>query len=109
MRIRYSVTRFFGALVIPAICGAAIVYFGCYTIWGNRGLLALTDTQARLAVAQEQLATLTDERQRLEHRIALLKPGSVDPDLVEEIAREQLLGSAPGEIVVPRRAPASGR
>src|SRR5271166_2757284 len=102
MRIRYSVTRFFGALVIPAICAAAVVYFGYYTIWGSRGLLALTDTQARLAVAQEQLASLSDDRHRLEHRIQLLQPGSVDPDLVEEIARAQLLGSAPGEIVVPR-------
>jgi len=103
MRIRHSVTRFFGALVIPAICGAAVAYFGYYTIWGTRGLLALTDTQARLAVAQEELASVKDDRARLEHRIRLLQPGSVDPDLVEEIARDELLGSVPGEIAVPRR------
>ena len=36
--------------------------------------------------------TLTDERKRLEHRIALLKPGAVDPDLVEEIAARQTFG-----------------
>jgi cell division protein FtsB len=102
MRIRHSVTRFFGILVIPAICGATIAYFGYYTICGTRGLLALTETRARLAVANEQLASLTDQRKRLEHRIQLLQPGSVDPDLVEEIAREQLLGSAPGEIAIPR-------
>ncbi|MGB8363474.1 MAG: FtsB family cell division protein [Rhizomicrobium sp.] len=95
-------TRFFGALVTPAICAAAFAYFGYYTIWGTRGLLALTDTRARLAIAQEQLASLSDDRHRLEHRIQLLQPGSVDPDLVEEIARSQLLGSVPGEIVVPR-------
>ncbi len=103
MRIRRSMTRFFNALVIPAICAAAVAYFGYYTIWGTRGLLALTDTQARLAVAQEQLASLSDDRQRLEHRIQLLQPGSVDPDLVEEIVRSKLLESAPGEVVVPRR------
>ena len=92
MRIRKSVTSFFGVLVIPAICGAAVAYFGYYTIFGTRGLLALTDTRARLAIASEQLAQLTDQRKRLEHRIALLKPGAVDPDLVQEIARAQLLG-----------------
>ncbi len=102
MRIRYSVTRFFGALVVPAICAATIAYFGYYTVAGSRGLLALTDTRARLSVAQQQLSSITDERKRLEHRIALLKPGSVDPDLVEELARQQLLGSAPGQIAVPR-------
>ncbi len=103
MRIRYSVTRFFGVLVFPAVCGAAVLYFGYYAIWGNRGLLALTDTQARLSVAHEELASLKGERARLEHRIQLLQPGSADPDLVEEIARSQLLGSAPGQIIVPRR------
>jgi len=102
MRIRHSVTRFFGALVIPAVCGAAVAYFGYYTIWGTRGLLALTDTQARLSIAQEQLSQLKDDRGRLEHRIQLLQPGAVDPDLVEEIARAQLLGSTPGQIAIPR-------
>lgn len=96
-------TRFFGALVIPAICAAATAYFGYYTICGTRGLLALTDTRARLAVAREELASVADERKRLEHRIQLLQPGSVDPDLVQEIARAQLLGSTPGEIAVPRQ------
>jgi|SRR5271154_5881777 cell division protein FtsB len=103
MRIGYSVTRFFSALVVPAICAATIAYFGYYTVAGSRGLLALTETRARLAVAHEQLASVTDERKRLEHRIQLLQPGSVDPDLVEELARSQLLGSVPGQIAVPRQ------
>jgi cell division protein FtsB len=102
MRIRYSVTRFFSALVVPAICAAAVAYFGYYTIWGSRGLLVLTDTQARLSVAQEQLASLKDDRGRLERRIQLLQPGSVDPDLVQEIARGQMLGSVPGQVAIPR-------
>jgi cell division protein FtsB len=96
------VTRFFGALVIPAICAAAVAYFGYYAIWGARGVLALADVQARLAVQQEQLATLKDDRAHLEHRIALLRDGSEDPDLIEEIARGQLLGTTPGQIAVPR-------
>jgi len=104
MRIRRSVTRFFAASVIPAISAAAVAYFGYYTIWGTRGLIVLTETQARLEVRQEQLATLTAERERLEHRIALLEPGSVDPDLVEEVARSQLLEGAPGQVAVPRSA-----
>jgi cell division protein FtsB len=102
MRIRRSVTRFFGTLVIPALCAAAVAYFGYYTIWGSRGLLMLSDTSARLAVQQEQLASLKEDRARLEHRIKLLEPGSVDPDMVEEVARDQLLDSAPGQVAIPR-------
>jgi cell division protein FtsB len=102
MRIRHSVTRFFGILVIPAIAAAFVTYFGYYTIFGERGLLALSDVQARLAVKQQELVSVRTDRARLEHRIGLLEPGHVDPDLVEEIARGQLLGSAPGQIAVPR-------
>jgi cell division protein FtsB len=102
MRIRHSVTRFFGILVIPAIAAAFVAYFGYYTIFGTRGLLALSDVQAQLSVRQQEFASVHADRTRLEHRISLLQPGHVDPDLVEEIARGQLLGSAPGQVAVPR-------
>src|SRR5437763_15177848 len=102
MRIRHSVTRFFGILVIPAISAAAIFYFGYYAIWGTRGLIALADTRARLSLQEEHLGALNVERGRLEHRIKLLKNGAEAPDLVEELAREHIVGSTPGQIAVPR-------
>lgn len=105
MRIRRSVTRFFSALVIPAICAATVAYFGYYTVWGARGLVALSNVNARLAVREDQLASLKGKRARLAHRIKLLEPGSVDPDMVEEVARTQLLEAAPGQVAVPRHSP----
>ncbi|HET7333645.1 MAG TPA: septum formation initiator family protein [Rhizomicrobium sp.] len=95
----------FSALVFPAICGAAIVYFGYYTVWGTRGLLVLNDTNAHLAIRSEQLTALKSQRAHLERRIKLLEPGSVDPDLLEEVARQQLLDGVQGQIVVPRKTP----
>jgi cell division protein FtsB len=100
MRIRRSVTRFFGALVIPAICAAAVLYFGYYLVWGSRGLLTLTDAQARLTIAQQQLADVRHDNTELARRIKLLS--AEDPDLIEEIARDQLLGTTPGQVAVPR-------
>ena len=94
--------RFFGILVMPAVSAAAVAYFGYYTLWGTRGILALTDVRARLSVEEERLSTLKADRGRIEHRIALLKSGAEDPDLIEEIARRQMLGSLPGQIAVPR-------
>ena len=102
MRIRRSVTRIFGLAVLPAISAAVISYFGYYAVWGERGTLALNETQARLAVAQGQLDQISDQNRRLEHRITLLKAGSADPDLVEELARTQLMDGAPGQVAVPR-------
>ena len=100
MRIKRSVTRFFLALILPAITLAVVGYFGAYAIWGNRGILALEDTQAELGIRQQQLAEVQANRQRLEHRIALMTRN--DPDLVEELARTQLMDAAPNQVAVPR-------
>ena len=101
MRIKRSVSRIFGVLVVPAITLAVVTYFGAYAIWGNRGVLALEDTQAQLGIQQQQLAQLQDNRTRLEHRIALMEKDA-DPDLVEELARGQLMDGAPNQVAVPR-------
>jgi cell division protein FtsB len=101
MRIKRSVSRIFGVLIVPAITLAVVAYFGAYTIWGNRGVLALEDTQAQLGIQQQQLAQLQDGRARLEHRIALME-NDADPDLVEELARGQLMDGAPNQVALPR-------
>jgi cell division protein FtsB len=103
MRIRRSVTRIFVLAVLPAISVAVISYFGSYAIWGERGYLALNATQARLADAQGRWDRISDQNKRLEHRITLLKAGSADPDLIEELARTQLMDGAPGQVAVPRK------
>ena len=102
MRIKRSVTRIFTVLIVPAISLAVVGYFGTYAIWGNRGVLALEDTQAELGVKQQQLAELQTNRQRLEHRIALMEKNGGDPDLVEELARTQLMDGANNQVAVPR-------
>ena len=102
MRIKRSVARFFTLMILPAVTIAVVGYFGAYAIWGERGVLALEDTQAKLGVAQEQLAQLTENRTRLEHRISLMEQGAPDPDLVEELARTQLMDGAPGQVAITR-------
>ena len=102
MRIKRSVTRFFMALILPALSIAVVGYFGSYAIWGERGLLVLEDTQARLGIQQEKLAQVTSQRDHLAHRIQLMEGGHADPDLVEELARGQLMDGAPNQVAVPR-------
>ncbi|HKD48277.1 MAG TPA: septum formation initiator family protein [Rhizomicrobium sp.] len=104
MRIKRSVTRFFLALVLPAVSVAVVAYFGSYAIWGERGLLVLEDAQAKLGIQQEKLAQLTSERDRLARRIQLMENGHPDRDLVEELARGKLMDGAPNQVAVPRNA-----
>jgi len=101
MRIKRSVTRFFTVLIVPSVTLAVVGYFGAYAIWGNRGILVLEDTQAKLGIQREQLAELQANRTRLEHRIVLMT-SNPDPDLIEELARTQLMDGAPNQVAVPR-------
>src|SRR5690242_1358490 len=102
MRIRRSVTRFFTASIGPAICAAIVAYFGYYAVWGERGALALAHTKTELGIHQEQLAQVRATRISLQHRIGLLAPGKADPDLVEELARGELMDGAPGQVAISR-------
>ena len=104
MRIKRSVSRFFTALILPCVTLVVVAYFGSYAIWGERGLLALEETQSKLALAQTQFSTVQGERDRLAHRIGLMEDGHADPDLVEELARGQLMDGAPNQVAVPRGA-----
>jgi cell division protein FtsB len=103
MRIKRSVTRFFTALILPALSIAVVGYFGSYAIWGERGLLVLEDSEAKLGMQQEKLVQITAQRDRLAHRIELMEEGHADPDLVEELARTQLMDGAPNQVAIPRK------
>jgi cell division protein FtsB len=102
MRIKRSVTRFFMAMILPALSIAVVGYFGGYAIWGERGLLVLDDSEAKLGIQQEKLAQVASDRDRLAHRIQLMEEGHADPDLVEELARTRLMDGAPNQVAIPR-------
>ena len=101
MRIRRSVRHFFQNLILPGLSLAVVSYFGGYAIWGERGLYQLEDAQARLGIQQEKLAQLQGERDHLYHRIQLMDRS--DPDLIQELARGQLMDGAPNQVSIPRR------
>ena len=73
--------------LIPVACFIIMVYFAYHAVQGRHGLmawLALTDERARL---ETELAGMRETRARLEQRVALLRPESLDPDLLDEHAR----------------------
>jgi len=104
MRIKLSVTRLFLGLVIPAISLSVATYFGSHAIWSETGLFTLEETQARLSMQQQQLDQVLGQRTWLERRIALMAEGHPDPDLVEELARVDLMDGGPGQVAIPRTA-----
>jgi cell division protein FtsB len=90
------------ALVVPAVSLTTAVYFGNRVIWGGRGLLVLEDTQAKLGIEQEALTETESQAAKLSHRIQLMAGESPDFDLVEELARGQLMDGAPHQVSISR-------
>jgi cell division protein FtsB len=56
--------------------------------------------QHEVVAAQNTLDQLKKDRQELAHRVQLLHPESLDPDLLEEKSRELLNYSKPNEIII---------
>lgn len=77
-------------------------YFGYHVIIGNHGLLSrwrLTDEVSQLEL---KLKTLQQRRGALEHKVSLVRPESLDPDMLDERARIILNLAHPNDITILR-------
>ena len=87
--------------MIASVIGACIVgYFLYHTVEGEHGLVAEMHLQNEVNAAQANLAKLRQEHEALDHRVRLMRPESLDPDLLDEQARKTLDYSKPNEIIV---------
>ena len=79
-------------------------YFAGYAVFGSRGAVALEDTSARLGIQQERLQQLQIQAHSLGHRIDLMNRPDPDGDLVQELARGQLMDGAPHQVALQRES-----
>lgn len=84
----------------PLIGVGAVAYFAYHTVEGDRGVLAWVRLKNEILEAELQLAKVTTERQSLEHRVLLLRPDHLDPDMLEERARAMLNMGREDEVVI---------
>ena len=63
------------------------VYFAYHLLHGDRGYFANKGVQLKLAAAEDKYTAKTEERRSLENRVKLLRPDSLDLDLLDERAR----------------------
>jgi cell division protein FtsB len=82
--------------------GAALLigYFWAHAHSGDHGLKAKQDLVQQAADLTRELDDLKAERRAWEHRVELLRPSAVDPDLLEERARAQLDYAHPRDLTL---------
>ncbi|TAL27225.1 MAG: septum formation initiator family protein [Alphaproteobacteria bacterium] len=75
-------------------------YFAYHLAHGDRGYFAWKGLQKKLTEAEAQYDQKRAERQALENRVKLLRPDSLDLDMLDERARTVLGFVKPNEKVV---------
>lgn len=84
----------------PILAMGLMIYFIYHIIQGERGILSWMRLQQRIIESQQLLDEVQIEQADLEHRVQLLRPDSLDPDMLEERARQALNFARADEIVI---------
>ena len=87
--------------MVPLMGAAAIAYFGYHAVQGDRGLIAWWNLRYELEKTEATLAEVDAQKQMIEHRVALLRPESLDPDMLEERSRIMLGFVHPDDRIIP--------
>ena len=100
MALPYHIRRR-GRTLFAVLTGVAILgYFGYHGVRGERGVGDWFEASKEITRLERQV-TLNEMRiATLEHRVSLLREGSLDRDLLDERARHVLGLAHPDEIIV---------
>lgn len=91
-RARQIVGPFFGVCLLA--------YFAYHVVQGDRGLIAWARVSQEIAAVRSDHDIHTTEQRRLAARAALLRPESLDRDMLDEQARRMLNVVGAGERVI---------
>ena len=87
-------------IVGPFLGVCLLLYFVYHAVQGERGLIAWARVSKDIESSQAALLVSRAEQQGLEARVLLLRPDSLDRDMLDEQSRRMLNVVRPGEKVV---------
>ncbi|HEU4838378.1 MAG TPA: septum formation initiator family protein [Micavibrio sp.] len=74
-----------------AVIGVCLSFYFCYhLIAGERSYLRLVSLNRQIDTTEKNYVISSKERQELEQKVVMMRPGSVNRDLLEEQARKVL-------------------
>jgi cell division protein FtsB len=91
---------------IVAVIGVCLsIYFAYHLIASERSYLRLISLNNQVSVTELALADKIEEREKLEQKVVMMRPGNVNADLLEEQARKILGYQYPGEKQIIKDSP----
>jgi len=89
--------------LVHGLALAYLLLLGGLALVGPSGLMAWSETSSKLEFQQQEIATLSKERNELRNRVALLASDKVDPDLAGELVRDGLNVVHPDDVIIDLR------
>ncbi len=87
--------------IVGPVAGITLFgYFAYHVVQGDRGLIAWLKLSQQVETAQLQYDETVAKRTEFAHRVRLLHPQSLDPDLLEERARSVLGLVHPDDVII---------
>jgi hypothetical protein len=86
--------------LVQGVALVCLLVMGGFALAGPSGVLAWAENQHLLGERQAELKQLTQQRDELRNRVALLDPRHVDPDLAGELLRSKLNDAHGDEMVM---------
>lgn len=87
-------------IIGPVMGVFAVGYFAFHAFRGERGLFALRQLSHQVETAQMLNSKIKFQRKELEHRVSLLHPDNLDPDMLDERARIMLNYGLQNDIII---------
>ena len=100
MDARLDLFGYLRRAALPAICILLIGYFVSHAVVGPTGALAWRDYTAQRAALEAQSAAMAEQKAAIARQVKLLDPHGVDPDLADELVRQNLNVVKPDEVIV---------
>ena len=92
---RFSIARFIAPLAIVTIMG----YFAFHALNGQYGIRAHISMKAQIAYLEALLAQNIETSRILEAQVGLLRPGTLERDMVDEQVRFHLNAGRADEVI----------
>lgn len=101
MVLGVEISRKLRQVVGPILGASLMAYFTYHAMQGDRGLIAWWNLRYEIEQVDTELLQVATQKEVLEHRVSLLRPESLDRDMLEERARLMLGAIHPQDVIVP--------
>jgi cell division protein FtsB len=95
-----NISRSVGQSWLTIVCLLLVAYFAAHAFRGDTSLSALNGLRAQQIELESQSTAIAAQRLALEGLVSKMGGDTLDPDLLEEMARKRLGFTHPDEIII---------